>query len=335
MMKAVVVGAGLSGSVASFLLRQKGFHVSIFDTRSHTAGNCFDYKKQNLFIHKYGPHTFHTNNEEVWKFVNTFCNFTPYCHKVEANTSEGRIPIPFNKTSLEILGPKTDNEIIDLVFKGYSQKMWGAPWESLPLSIQNRIVKFRDSYNSCYHEDKYQGIPEFGYTEMIKNMQDGCQVHLGCNSDDWRKQKYDILVYTGKIDEYFNNCFGELTYRSLQTSFKEAVKQDCYQLNECTLKVPHTRTIDYSYINGELLKNGKTIIATEVPEEHISGKNIPFYPKNFLKDSERHKKYIELAKKETNVIFLGRLASYKYLDMDIVVGQAISKIKKLYGQKTR
>lgn len=330
-MKAIIVGAGLSGSTAAFLLKRSGFLVEVFDTRSHVAGNCYDFKKEKMFIHQYGPHTFHTNNSNIWKFVNQFDKFKPYCHRVQAKTNEGQIPIPFNKMSSSIVGQKSNEEIVDLIFKNYSQKMWGIDWDQLPSSTKNRTAKIRDSYFDCYHEDKYQGIPQYGYTEMILHMLDGIPVHLNCDKNDWKKQRADLYVFTGKLDDYFNRCYGDLGYRSLDIQFKEGKRQNCYQLNDCTLNVKHTRTIDYSYLNDQILSNGKTVIAKEFPIEHIPEQNIPFYPKNFLKDAEIYKKYIKLAKKEHNVIFLGRLATYKYLDMDIVIGQAISQIKKING----
>jgi UDP-galactopyranose mutase len=325
-MKAIIVGAGLSGSTAAFILKNKGFDVEIFEQRDHIAGNCFDYKKQKMFIHEYGPHTFHTNNKTTWDFINQFGEFKDYCHIVKGNTSEGCIPLPFNRASAEIVGDKSEEEIVDLVFKDYSEKMWGVDWEALPSSIKGRVPKIKDSYDACYHQDVYQGIPIEGYTSIVKNMLEGITVHTNVDSNIWRKYNSDLLVYTGKLDNFFQNCRGELGYRSLEIKIEEAARQSCFQMNECNKGKPYTRTIDYSFLNDQLLENGNTVISREYPCEHTPN-NTAFYPKNFKSDRHTLKEYTTLAKKQTNVIFLGRLATYKYLDMDAAIGQSLCRLK--------
>ena len=329
-MKAIVVGAGLSGAVSAFILKAKGFDVEVFESRRHMAGNCFDYHKQNMIIHKYGPHTFHTNNKKIWSFVNKFATFKSYCHIVEANTKEGRIPIPFNKKSEEILGKKTSDQIIDLVFKDYSEKMWGANWEDIPASTKARVAKTKDSYDACYHKDIYQALPEQGYTFFVKNMLDGVMVNLDVDKNCWRKQKADLIIYTGKLDEYFDYSHGFLGYRSLDIKMSEAKRQKCLQVNECNKFKKYTRTIDFSFLNNKLLKNGNTTISREYPCEHTI-RNTPFYPKNLPQDKEKLKIYKRMAKSEKGVVFTGRLATYKYLDMDAAIGQALSKLEKVNG----
>jgi UDP-galactopyranose mutase len=324
-MKAIIVGAGLSGSTAAFILKRRGFDVEVFEERDHVGGNCFDYRQEKMVIHKYGPHSFHTNNKKIWDFINQFGKFEDYCHVVKANTAEGRIPLPFNKTSAEIVGTKNEQEIIDLVFKDYSEKMWGVPWEELPSTIKGRVPKIKNSYDQCYHNDTFQGLPVDGYTSIFNSMLEGVKVHLRADKNIWRKYRSDLLVYTGKIDTYFQNCRGVLGYRSLNILTKEAPRQACFQMNECNKKKPYTRTIDYSFLNNQLLQNGNTIIGREYPCEHTSD-NTPFYPKNFKFDQLTYKQYSALAKGQKNVLFLGRLATYKYLDMDAAIGQTLSKL---------
>tara|TARA_R100000008_G_scaffold86724_1_gene81138 strand:- start:3853 stop:4842 length:990 start_codon:yes stop_codon:yes gene_type:complete len=329
-MKALIVGAGLSGATAAFLLKNKGFDVEVFESRDHIAGNCFDYTEEKMTVHKYGPHSFHTNNKKIWDFINQFGEFIPYCHVVKANTNEGLIPLPFNIESANIVGSKSEEEIIDLVFKDYSEKMWGLPWDELPNTIKNRVPKIRNSTNPCYHNDTYTGMPTHGYTEIINSMLEGIPVHLNADKDSWRKYNTDLLVYTGKLDAYFQYFRGSLGYRSLKIDFKRGPRQGCFQINECNKKVEHTRTVDYSYINNVVLGNGETILTTELPCEHTE-ENIPFYPKNFEADRHAYKQYAQLAKHQSRVLFLGRLATYKYLDMDAAIGQVLSKVGKING----
>jgi len=329
-MKALIVGAGLSGATAAFVLKRKGFDVEIFEERPHIAGNCFDYLKEKMTIHQYGPHSFHTNNKRTWDFINQFGRFKEFCHIVKANTPEGRIPLPFNKKSAEIVGPKTESEIVNLIFKDYSEKMWDIPWEQLPHTIKNRVPKIRDSYDSCYHDDLYRGLPINGYTEIVNAMLEGTTVHLNADKNIWRKYNSDLLVYTGKLDAYFHNFKGRLGYRSLSIALEPGARQECFQINECNKNKSYTRTVDYSFLNGETLNNGLTMLAREYPCEH-NGVNTAFYPKNFKEDRVKYEQYADLARQQKNVLFLGRLATYKYLDMDAAIGQALSRTEKING----
>ena len=213
-MKAVVVGCGLA-----ILLKRKGYKVEIFDTRSHIGGNCYDKKMEGVMVHQYGPHGFHTNNEKVWSFLNQFSSFNDVCLRVKGNTAEGIIPLPFSPVSRKIVGSKTPDEIKELIFKDYSEKMWGIPWEDLPVSISGRVPTMRDDASPCYHLDKYQGIPTNGYTEMFKNMLGSIKINLNCQPGEYNKQKYDLLIYTGKIDEFFDYKYGWIEYRSLKIQY--------------------------------------------------------------------------------------------------------------------
>ena len=325
-MRANIVGCGLAGVTSAIALREKGCDVEIFESRNHIAGNCYDEKINGVTVHKYGPHGFHTNNDQVWDLLNRYTKFNDVCLRVKANTKEGIIPLPFNKESEKIIGKKTPEEIINLIFKDYSEKMWGVPWEELPTSITSRVPKSRDDTSPCFHLDKYQGIPENGYAHMFHNMLDGIKVNLGCNKDEWRRRSCDLLIYTGKIDEYFSYCYGWLEYRSLLIQLETAPKrEDIFQLNECNKK-DSTRSIDHSHWHKQDVK--ETVISREYPQEH-NELNTPFYPKPFGDNTPRYKKYKALANREKNTIFTGRLATYKYLDMDDVIAQALTKLKKI------
>jgi len=169
-MKINIIGCGLSGVTAAILLREKGHDVEIFECRDHIAGNCFDKKNDDgVTVHEYGSHIFHTNDEGVWTFLNRYTKFNNYQHRVRANTKEGQISIPFSKKTAEQLGRDLDPlEIQELLFRDYSERHWGIPWEELPKSISGRVPNKRDNHDDRYFTDKYQGIPERGYTEMFK-----------------------------------------------------------------------------------------------------------------------------------------------------------------------
>jgi UDP-galactopyranose mutase len=324
-MKAVIAGCGLSGIIAAILLKEKGYDVEVFDTRYHIGGNCYDKKIEGVMVHQYGPHGFHTNNEKVWSFLNRYSKFNDVCLEVKANTKEGTISLPYSPAVEKQIGYKTPEQIKDLIFKDYSEKMWGIPWEELPKSISSRVPNKRDDPSSCFHLDKYQGIPVDGYTVMFNNMLEGIKVNLNCDPQEYKKQKCDLLVYTGKIDEFFNYKYDWLEYRSLKIQFETAAKRkDIFQLNECNSHNAWTRSVDHSHWHRQNVV--QTVISKEYPCEHTKN-NIPFYPKPFNDNNKKYKKYKKIADSLNNVIFIGRLATYKYLDMDDAIAQVFNKIK--------
>ena len=324
-MKAVIVGCGLSGITSAILLKEKGYDVEIFDTRHHIGGNCYDKKGEGVMVHQYGPHGFHTNNEKVWKFLNKYSKFNDVCLRVMGNTADGLIPLPYSPASEKIIGSKTPEQIKELIFKDYSEKMWGIPWDKFPKSISGRVPTKRDDPSLCFHLDKYQGIPENGYTSMFNNMTQSIKVNLGCDPQEYKRQKYDLLVYTGKIDEFFNYKYDWLEYRSLKIQFETAKRRpDLFQLNECNKDKDWTRSVDHSHWHKQNIT--QTVISKEYPCEHTKN-NIPFYPKPFNGNNEKYKKYKKIADSLNNVIFVGRLATYKYLDMDDAIAQVFNKIK--------
>jgi len=329
-MKVNIIGCGLSGVTAAILLKEQGHQVEIFELRDHIGGNCYDSKINGVTVHKYGSHIFHTNDEEVWKFLNRYTNFNNYVHRVRANTKEGLISIPFSKKTAEELGRDlSPEEIQELLFKEYSERHWGVKWEDLPKSITGRVPNKRDDFDDRYFTDKYQGIPEKGYTEMFRAMLDGIKVNLGVERDYWRKLKADKTIYTGKISEYFNLAFGKLPYRSLKFQHFPAKSSEDFSwkkgavINECNQK-PFNRTMDSSIYLNEQVK--ETILTRDFPEEH-NEYNEAIYPKNFGRAKGIYSKYKTAAVAESNTIFLGRLATYKYLDMWMAVKQVLTKLR--------
>ena len=336
-MKINIVGCGLSGIVSAILLRDKGHSVEIFDIRRHIGGNCFDGLLNNVTVHQYGPHIFHTNDDEVWEFVNRYTSFNGYTHRVEANTDLGRISIPYNKKTEEQLGRSlTPEEIRDLVFTKYSERHWGVPWDDLPSSITNRVPGKRDDWDDRYFTDKHQGIPVRGYTDMMNNMLSGIKVNLGVGPDEWKRwmdgmYSCDKLIYTGKVDDYCDHAHGHLPYRSLRFEHTVVTKDEAEFnwdkgaiLNECG-DAPYNRTSDNSvYLNEQ---GPETVITRDYPQQHIPGKNLAIYPMNFGEGRYIYSKYKKIAQSQNNVLFLGRLATYKYLDMWMAIKQVMTKLR--------
>ena len=329
-MKINIIGCGLSGVTAAILFKEQGHDVEIFESRDHIGGNCYDEKMDDIVVHKYGLHCFHTNDKEVWDFLNRYTKFNNHRLRARANTKLGLISIPYSKKTEEQIGRSlSEEEIHELVFKDYSERHWGIPWDKLPKSISGRVPTKRDSYDDRYSLDRYQGIPVNGYTAMFRNMLDGIKVNLGVSKDEYRNLKGDKMVYTGKPDDFFNYEFGRLEYRSLKFKHKKAQRTDLFsfekgaQINECNNK-SYNRTVDNSVFLNQQLPH--TILTRDYPEEH-NDTNDPIYPKSFGGNIEMFNKYKKAIKADTNTIFLGRLATYKYLDMWMAIKQVMIKLK--------
>lgn len=322
-MKITIVGAGLAGVTAAVILRDAGHAVEVFESRDHVGGNCFDEWINGVLVHRYGPHGFHTDNETVWNFLNRFTEFRPTALEVVANTPLGVIPVPFNDVSAGLIGDLSPEHIRDLIFRAYSEKHWGIPWEEVPRSISTRLPERRRSTDCRYHLDRWQGVPADGYTCMFEHMLDGVPCHLGCSPDEWRRFPSDHVVFTGSIDEYFGNTHGRLEYRSLDFRYESEPKRRYFQVNECNHQNPWTRSVDHSHWLGQQVEN--TVVGYEHPCEWEPGR-VRMYPKAFGPNPERYKLYREAASGERNVTFVGRLATYKYLDMDDVIAQVMTKL---------
>jgi len=324
-MKVTIVGAGLSSAVACTILKKLGYEITVFESRPHIAGNCYDSELKGIKVHNYGPHAFHTDQKWVWDFVNRYDKFNDFKLEVTARIQDGNlINIPYNNKTLSLVGSWDSNRIIEEIFIPYSEKHWGEKWENLPKSFTGRLPKKREDDSPYYHLDQFQGIPKSGYTNWIANMFDDCEVRLGCNQNDWKKERADLLIYTGSIDSYFDYCFGPLSYRSLKFSFFEGVKTNTHQLNECNTTNSWNRTVDHSHWYEQDLK--KTIFSREWAES-FDVENLEtdrFYP-------EPHKAqnlYNQYKNISTSTIFLGRLGTYKYLDMDDCIKQVFSILRK-------
>ncbi len=359
----LIVGAGLFGAVFAQEAKKAGKHCLVIDRRSHIAGNVYTKQQGQIQVHKYGAHIFHTSDKEVWDYVNGFATFNHFVNCPIAVYGDELYNLPFNmNTFSKMWGIRTPQEakeiiekqraeagidepknleeqalslvgrdIFEKLVKGYTEKQWGRKCEELPAFIIRRLpVRF--TYDNNYFSDPYQGIPIGGYTAMVERMLDGTQVKLGLTFRDFMKMNrekkspdtFGKIVYTGAVDEYFEYQFGALQYRSLR--FEEETLEDCdnYQgnaaVNYTAADVPYTRIIEHKHF--EFTQCPGTVITREYPAEWKIGDE-PYYPVNDEKNTSLYEKYAGLAAKEENVIFGGRLGSYKYYDMDKVIRAAL------------
>jgi len=355
----VIVGSGLFGAVVANELKKKNFKILILEKRNHIGGNVYTEKINDIHIHKYGAHIFHTNNLEIWNYLNKLTPFHQYKHKVLVNSKDEIYSFPinlmtFNKLwglkkpneienkleKVRIINDNIDNlenwilsqvgeELYSIFIKGYTQKQWGRNNSKLPASIIKRIP-IRTNFNDFYFDDLYQGIPTKGYTHLIEQLIDGIEVRL--NTDFFEDKNFFELnakkiIYTGPIDQLLSYKYGNLEYRSVRFE-NEFIKNTDYQgisvMNYTDLDVPYTRIIEHKHFD---IKNQKdTIITKEFPMEW--NKDIePYYPINDVKNNDIFEKYKNEIANNKQYLLGGRLAEYKYYDMHQVVGSALSKIK--------
>jgi UDP-galactopyranose mutase len=328
-MKVNVVGCGLSGITAARLLTDAGHECRIFDSRKHIGGNCYDSNVCGVMVHNYGPHVFHTDDERVFEFLSRFTEWTPFKLQPKGNTRLGLVSLPYSrKTVAEIGRELSQEEIIEYMFREYSEKQWGVPFDQIPASITNRIPKTKDCDDPTWFEgQKYQCIPRNGYTKMFEAMLEGIPVELGCASDEWKKHSTDLTVYTGKVDEYFNFRFGVLPYRSLRFVHKVTSERMpfCIQ-NENNRTNDYTRKYDHGYFTAN--HEGLTVITEEYPQT-CGNEDVPFYPIPFGEGLKVYMEYKKLADAERKTIFLGRLATYTYLDMWMAVKQVMIRVDRI------
>lgn len=352
----LIVGAGLFGATFARHALDEGCSCLVIDKRNHIGGNCYTENREGIETHVYGPHIFHTSNEKVWQFVNRFTSFNNYIHCPKAINNGKLYSLPFSmNTFYELWGVtrpseameiieeqrwkgKVNNleeqamalvghEIYNLLIKGYTEKQWGQSAINLPAFIIKRLP-LRFTFNSNYFNDRYQGIPENGYSRMVNEMLKGADVRLGVDyfySPSFWKEQAKTVVFTGKIDEWFNFCFGSLEYRTLDFMHKthETTNyQGVAQLNFTGVDVPHTRTIEHRHFAN--CESKVTIITKETPRE-AKKEDIPYYPIETTKNKTTYQQYKVLADKESKVIFGGRLAEYKYMDMHVVIESAMNK----------
>ncbi len=360
----LIVGAGLYGAVFAREMKNKGKSVLVIDKRPNVAGNIYTEKQEGINVHKYGAHIFHTNNKTIWDYVNRFAVFNRFTNSPVANYKGELYSLPFNmytfnkmwdvktpeeaekmieKQRKEITGePKNLEEqaislvgrdIYEKLIKGYTEKQWGRKCTDLPAFIIKRLP-VRLTFDNNYFNALFQGIPVGGYTKMIENMLDGIEVRLNTDylkNRDELKNLAKTVVYTGPIDEYFDYKLGTLEYRSVRFE-NETLDKPNFQgnaaVNYTDAETPWTRIIEHKWFEFGKDENGndlpKTIISREYSSEWKKGDE-PYYPVNDEKNGKLYEQYKELAEKEKNVIFGGRLGEYKYYDMDKTVEVALKK----------
>jgi UDP-galactopyranose mutase len=353
----LIIGAGLYGSTFACKAHQSGKKCLVIDKRSHLGGNVYCENIEGINVHKYGPHIFHTSNNDVWDFVNSFVEFNRFTYSPVASYKGKIYNLPFNMNTFHALwGVKTPEEaqhkieeqrresgivnpqnleeqaislvgkdIYEILIKGYTEKQWGRRCVDLPAFIIRRLpVRF--TYDNNYFNDRYQGIPIGGYNKLIDGLLQGIETR--CNTDFFNNREYfeqiaDTIVFTGKIDEYYNYRFGKLEYRTVRF---ETETLDCanYQgnagVNYTDREIPYTRIIEHKHF--EFGTQSATVISREYSSEWHEGSE-PFYPVNDERNDTLYRKYKTLADAESRVIFGGRLAEYKYYNMDEIIERII------------
>ena len=360
----LIVGTGLYGATFNYLAKKAGKTTYMIEKRDVVGGNLYCEKKEGIWIHKYGPHVFHTDNKKVWDFVNNMTNFNPYIQQTVARVEDTLYSLPFNMwTYYQLWGVTTPEEakekidsqkftgevtnleeqamslvgkdIYKKLIKGYTEKQWGRKCTELPPFIIKRLPT-RFTFDGNYFNDRYQGIPEGCYNAMIDQLLKDTKIETGVDYNK-NKEKYeniaDKIVYTGKIDEYFGYKLGKLEYRTVrwETEVKDVANfQGAAVINQPDKDVPYTRIIEHKHFepyNKELQEMKKTVISKEFSEEWDETKE-GYYPVNDEKNNKLYQQYKEMADKETNVIFGGRLAEYKYYDMDDTIEAALKTVEK-------
>jgi UDP-galactopyranose mutase len=323
-MRIRIVGAGLAGLTAARLLTDRGHLCTVYETRTHIGGNCYDIDTGDNIIQLYGAHIFHTRSNAIWKFIRRFSAFNRYRHKVLAHIGNGvTIPIPFNDISQGIVGMLSDNEILKLLFVPYSQKQWGVPFDKIPTEIIGRVKVWRAGKDCRYFLDRYQGIPSKGFHRLFERMARKINIIPDSHPKDWQAGRADLTIYTGKIDEYFNFKYGALKYRTSDILFTRGAPLPAGVVNECNSETGATRRFDCSHFYKRKLKS--VLLGREYPRD-AKKDDIPFYPFPDPVNISRFNRYRKLARQERNTIFLGRLGTYKYLDMDQVIAQVMRGI---------
>lgn len=349
----LIVGAGLYGAMCAFHARKKGKSVLIIDKRSHVGGNVYCERIEGINVHKYGAHIFHTSNKRAWEFVNSIVEFNNFINSPLANYKGRLYNLPFNMNTFYALwGCKTPQEAIkkieeqrnlykvtnprnleeqaislvgediyNILIKGYTEKQWGRKATELPPFIIKRLpVRF--TFNNNYFNDRYQGVPIGGYNPLISGLISNCEVRLNVDFFKNRSELENIadkIIFTGRIDEYYDYKFGKLAYRSLRFD-EEILDIPNYQgnavVNYTDADIPYTRIIEHKHF--DFGNQSKTVITKEYPVEWTE-RTEPYYPVNDSENTAIYNKYKLLAEKEQNVIFGGRLAEYRYYDMNNIV----------------
>ncbi len=361
MEKIAIVGAGFSGAVIANELANQGYSIDVYDSRNHVGGNCHTARdpETGVMLHVYGPHIFHTSNEKVWNYVNEFDEFIPFINRVKAISNGQVYSLPINLLTINsffkktfsptqahefmrgigdasIREPKTFEEqalkfvgadLYEAFFKGYTQKQWGVEPSELPASILKRLpVRF--NYDDNYYASKFQGIPKNGYTYIIQKMLDHEAIQVLLNRVFMRSMvnEYSHVFYSGPIDAWFDHAVGSLGYRTLD--FKVERYEGDFQgnavINYCDRDTEWTRISEHKHF-APWETHEKTIIYKEY-SRYCEVNDIPYYPIRMAKEKELLSKYVNLAKAEKKVTFLGRLGTYRYLDMHVTIAEALDVV---------
>lgn len=360
----IIVGAGLYGATFAHEARKRGYRCLVVEKRDHTGGNIYCKNINNIQVHYYGAHIFHTNNEKIWNFVNQFVRFNHYINSPIANYKGEFYNLPFNmNTFYQLWKVKTPEEALskineqrskyqntepknleesalslvgeDIYFKlikGYTEKQWGKPATEIPAFIIQRIP-LRFTFDNNYFNDPFQGIPVGGYNQLIDALLEGTEVQLNIDflndKENWEKQAKKI-IYSGEIDRYFNYCFGRLEYRSLRFEHQLFTGTSNYQgnavINYTEKEVPYTRILEHKHF--EFGQQPDTVITKEYAIDYTEGTD-PYYPINDKKNNELYQKYKSLADQNRKLHFGGRLGGYHYYNMDQVIALALNDVEEL------
>jgi UDP-galactopyranose mutase len=355
----LIVGAGFFGSICAHELTKLGKKVIVIDYRNHIGGNCYSENRDNINIHVYGPHIFHTSDEEVWKWINQFAEFNNFRYTPVANYKGRLYALPFNMwTFYQLWGVSTEQEVKDIILKqsshiidptnleeqaiklvgidtyeilikSYTEKQWRKSAKELPKEIIKRLP-VRYTFNNNYFNDKYQGIPVGGYTSIFEKLLKGIEVRTGVDYFKDELPLHKKVIYTGPIDKFYGYKHGHLEYKTVDLDHKR-LDMSNYQgvaaVNYTSDDVPYTRTIEHKHFENS--SSDVTWVTWETPTEYIPEKTEPYYPVNDENNMEIYKKYKKEAENTPNVIFGGRLGEYKYYDMHQVIKSALNCVKYL------
>jgi UDP-galactopyranose mutase len=361
----LVVGAGFAGSVlAERLASEAGARVLLIDRRPHVGGNAWDERNEaGVLVHRYGPHIFHTNAPQIVDYLSRFTEWRPYEHRVLARVRGRLVPIPINRTTVNTLygldlrtddevaafyanraepvaTPRTSEEVVvgavgrelyELFFRGYTRKQWGLDPSRLDASVTARIPTRTDA-DDRYFTDRFQAMPRHGYAALFQRMLDHprIEVRTGTDMRDVPRRLFDRLVYTGPVDEFFGRRFGPLPYRSLEFRFETLPVrriQDVATVNEPCEDVPFTRTTEFGHLTGEWGR------ASTVVREYPRADGDPYYPIPRPENAARYERYRALAEATEDAVFVGRLATYRYYNMDQVVAQALATFRRIVDRR--
>jgi UDP-galactopyranose mutase len=364
----LIIGCGLAGVTFARLAAENGITCHIVDKRNHIGGNCYTYtdSESQVEVHKYGPHIFHTNSKEIWDFINRFTKFNYFINRIKASYNGRIYSLPINLHTINQYYDKTfspkeaqyfiegirhrdisvtnfeefilnqlGQDLYEAFYKYYTIKQWETDPKNIPIATAKRLP-IRFNYNDNYFNDIYQGIPIDGYTKIFERMLDikGIKVILNSDfqeyEDNWRNS-YKKLIYTGSIDEYFDYKYGALPYRTV--TFREIRDTDIIgisTINFTDMSVPYTRIHEHKWYTPE--KKFEKSIGFEEYSHSTDSRKEPYYPVRNIESDKQYNEYFELTANEKNVIFIGRLAEFRYYDMHQVIGSSIGKFKSLFKE---